>query len=322
MRVLAIALSISFLSLHLQASTLEGVNGFRRADGGVTITGENCDLLKRQVQAFTLWQVALEEKPGKPPTACTCDSLRCYFDIDPVTPNIVERSLEVDAGRWGPNCWNTALVAAKILPVLRYTPPEEMSFWTQSPLCQAVPRDEAPAPGDIAAIRDSSHTEVHAFTFVSEELAFTKNYLTTLAPYKLQSTPEVFAIFPVPFECRHRLGHPMDCPTYVNYFRCTSWDHFLKAEKVVLPARFEEIDTLVLEQEKRVSQIAFEWKTNPVLRKTAPVILKEAQQKVMAIQSEVLINAKDLNASDHERLLWNSLKYRIKGLLLTIEWVD
>ena len=248
---------VSFLilnfSLSLQASTVEGVNGSRRADGGVTLTGENCDLLKRQVSALSLWQARLNEKSGKPPTACTCDSLRCYMDIDSVIPAMVEKYLSVDAGRWGPNCWNTTLVAAKILPVLRFTPPEEMNFWMKSPLCRPVPEDESPLPGDIAAIRDSSQNEVHAFTFITDELTFTKNYLTTMAPYRLQATPDVFAIFAVPFDCRHRVGNPSNCSTYVNYFRCTSWADFFEVQKVIIPARYNEIEALVVKQEKRVS---------------------------------------------------------------------
>ena len=322
MPVVALSLLIIISSLTLRASTVERVNGSRRPDGGITLTGENCDLLKRQVGAFQLWQATLLEKTGKAPTDCTCDSLRCYMDIDSVVPEIVLKYVDVDAGRWGPNCWNTALVAAKILPVLRFTPPEEMNFWMKSPLCHAVPEDESPLPGDIAAIRDLSRTEVHAFTYITEEITFTKNYLTTMAPYRLQSTPDVFAIFSVPFPCRHRVGNPTNCSTYVNYFRCASWARYFEGQKVIIPARYNEIAALVLEQEKRVSQIAFEWKTNPPLQKTAPLVLKDAQQKVIAVQAEVILKANDNQVSDQERLLWNGLKFRIKGLLMTIEWVD
>ncbi len=322
MHFFIVGLFILQLSLNLQAGAVEGVNGQRRDDGGVTLTGENCDLLKRQSLAFSLWKTNLQEKPGKTPTDCTCDSLRCYMEIDPIVPEFVAKYLSVDAGRWGPNCWNTALVAAKILPVLRFTPPEEMNFWMTSPLCQAVPEDETPAPGDIAAIRNSEQTEVHAYTFITDELSFTKNYLTTMAPYKLQSTPDIFAIFPVPFSCRHRSGNPSDCPSYIIYYRCTSFSQFILNQKIILPTRYSEIDPLVLEQEKRVSRIAFEWKLNPPLQKTAPLALKDAQQKIKAVQSEVILRANDKSTPEHERLLWNGLKFRIKGLLQTIDWVD
>ena len=319
-----IALSLIFLSFsfNLHAAAVEGVNAFRNPQGNVTLTGENCDLLKRHQSALSTWKTHLQETPQKPTRECTCDSLRCYMNVDSVVPDFIQRFLDVDAGRWGPNCWNTALVASKILPVLRFSPPAEMNFWMSSPLCKAVPEDETPEPGDIVAIRDSAQNEIHAFTFITEELFFTKNYLTTRAPYRLQSAPDMYSIFPVPFDCRHRVGNPKDCQVRENYYRCISFDAFVQTHKIEFSPRYIQLEILVREQEQRVSQVAFEWKTNPPLQQSSPLILKDAQTKMIQIQTEVNLSANDTTLSADQQLLWNGLKFRIMGLLQTIDWVD
>ena len=322
MRISVIGFFLLLVSLNLWSATFEGVNGFRGTDGEVNLTGENCDLLKRQQISMATWKKNLHEKSEKYSTECSCDSIRCYMNIDSVTPSFVKQYLSVDAGRWGPNCWNTALVASKILPVLRYSPPEEMNSWMASELCHAVPEDETPEPGDIVAIRDFAQNEVHAFIFITEELFFTKNYLTTQAPYRLQSASDVFAIFPVPFECRHRLGNPADCTSHANYYRCDSLASFVQAHNIENSPRYSMLDSLVQDQEKRVSQIIFEWKTNPPIQKISPEVLKEARTKVTQIQEEVNLLAKDITLSKDQRLLWNGLKFRIMGLLLSINWIN
>ncbi len=181
--------------------------------------------------------------------------------------------------------------------------------------------DETPEPGDIVAIRHSYIDEVHAFIFVTEELSFSKNFLTTKAPYLLQSSSDVFAIFPVSFSCRHRDGNPGDCQTYANYFRCTSLDEYVQSRKVIVPTRYSELETIVREQELIVSKIEFEWKTNLPLQQASPQLLKEAQAVLTRIKREVNSNAEAISSTPDQRLLWSGLTFRIIGTLMSIDWI-
>ncbi len=309
------------LSMSLRATAAEPVSAFRRDDGGVTITGENCDFLKRQSSALVSWKNSLKETAKKPTSACTCDSFRCYVDVDTIIPNIVEKYQNVNAGRWGPNCWNTVLVASQILPILRHSPPEEMNFWMDSPLCHQVPDDEILEPGDIAAIRDHNGNEVHASIFVTEELFFSKNSLTTSDSFQLQSSYGIFSFFPVQFSCRHKLGNPLDCVNFVNYYRCSSFSQYIQTQNILLSERYLELEQLILEQEKIVSQITFEWKTNPELQHASTEILHNVQLKIGAIRNEVIARASDITATPDQRLIWSGLKFRTVGVLLSIDWI-
>lgn len=321
MRRALFGLIILCFSLMSKASPTGEMSAYRRPDGGITLTGENCDLLKRHLSALAAWKTLLNETPSRTQDTCTCDSFKCYIGIDTVAPNIVENYQDVDAGRWGPNCWNTALVSNKIIPVLRFTPPAEMSFWMASPLCKAVPEDDFPAPGDIVAIRDSEGKEVHAFVYVTDELAFSKNYLTTVAPYKLQATSAVYTEFPVPFACRQRIGHPQGCPTYANVFRCSSLPAYIEKNKIAMSTSYTDIEGKIRDQENIVSQIVFQWKINLPLQHSSPQLLKEAQGVAGGLKAEISAQSIDKKNSADQKLLWMGLKFRIDGLLQSIDWI-
>ncbi len=317
-------MNLVFLQLFLSsiASSNEFVNVYRQGDGVITLTGENCDFIKRHTLALSIWKTNLNEIPKKLNSTCSCDSFRCYMDINEVLPDFVEHYQDVSAGRWGPNCWNTVLVASEILPVTRFSPPEEMSFWMSSPLCKAVPESEMPQPGDIVAVRDSKKDEVHASIYITDELFFSKNAVMTSASYQLQSSIGIFAIFPVPFACRHRFGNPTDCSTYVNYYRCSSFADYSRNQNIILTDRYKELETLILQQEQMVSKIIFEWKTNPDLQHASPEILRVIQAKMNSIRTEVINHANDITASPDQQLIWNGLKFRISGILLSIDWIS
>ena len=191
-----------------------------------------------------------------------------------------------------------------------------------SPLCKEVHENEIPQPGDIAAVRDSQLNEVHASIFITEELFFSKNALTTLASYQLQSSIGIFSIFPVPFACRHRSGSPSDCTTYVNYYRCSSFADYTRDQNIILTDRYNELEALILNQEQMISKVIFEWKTNPDLQHASPEILRDIQLKINGIRGEVINRASDITASPDQRLIWNGLKFRILGILLSIDWIS
>ena len=321
---LAFILNLIILQFFLSSEALsnESVNVYREADGAIVLTGENCDFIKRHTSALSNWKTNLKEVPKKISSNCSCDSFRCYMNINEVIPEFVEHYQDVNAGRWGPNCWNTVLVVSQILPVTRFSPPEEMNFWMSSPLCKEVQENDVPQPGDIAAVRGRNQDEVHASIYITDELFFSKNAVMTSASYRLQSSIGIFSIFPVQFSCRHRSGNPSDCTTYVNYFRCTSFADYAKNQNIILTNRYKELEALVLKQEQMVSKVIFEWKTNPDLQHASPEILRDIQLKMNSIHDEVTGRANDITASPDQHLIWNGLKFRIIGILLSIDWIS
>lgn len=317
--LLNLILTATFFSSLALAN--ENVNVYREDDGSIVLTGENCDFIKRQTSALSIWKKNLSESPAKLTSACSCDSFRCYMTVNEVMPDFAKNYQNVKTGRWGPNCWNAVLVASKILPIARFSPPEEMSFWMTSPLCKEVPDNETPQPGDIAAIRDSNLNEVHASVFVTEELFFSKNSLTTQDSYQLQSSQGIFLIFPVQFMCRHRNGNPLDCGTYVNYYRCSSFADYNKNQNVILSDRYLQLEALVFEHEQMLSKIIFEWKTNPELQHASAEILQNIQIKIKGVRDEVINRSGDITTTLDQRLIWTGLRFRIQGLLLSIDWI-
>ncbi|MCX5789251.1 MAG: hypothetical protein NTX64_12200 [Elusimicrobia bacterium] len=292
----------------------------RGADGGLFLYGADCGSLQEQVSALASWKARLGETPSAAP-ACRCDGGSCSVAVDGVVPETVDALHGLRAGRWGPNCWNAALVSAKILPVARFSPPEEMTFWMGSPLCRELAGAEEPRPGDIVAIRDKAAAEVHGFVYISDELAFSKNYLTTVAPYALQSPEEVFGEFPVAAPCRKLAGSSSpDCPAYANVFRCRSLGEYVVSLGRALSREYVSADSEVLAAEREVSALEFGWKSDPALRARGPEILAAIVSRLPALRTRVEAEMKAPAVPEGERLLWSGLLHRIDGIQASIAW--
>jgi hypothetical protein len=129
----------------------------------------------------------------------------CEHDITECVPEHVKRYQGVHASLRGPNCWNLALVMSQILPNLRYSDPEEISFYMQPPLCNSVPSGEKRSPGDIGLIRnvDSEKIgfgpkgEVHGFIYINNDLVYSKNGLGKENPYAIQSAEKMYSEYPL-----------------------------------------------------------------------------------------------------------------------------
>jgi len=277
-----------------------------RAGGGLTLTGGDCASLEARAGALAAWAGELGEKPGAP-GFCGCYGDACSMDVSAAAPAFVARMHGVKAGRWGPNCWNAALVAGKLLAEPRFASPEEMTFWTASPACRALSAGEEPLPGDIIAIREASGEEVHGFVYLTPDLSFSKNYLTAAAPYLLQPPAAVYAEFPVEEACRLP-GAPAGCARRSDYFRC-------RAAAVPPPPADPDYAAAVAAvdgAEKALSALVLRWKTDPELRAKAPEILAAAEK--------ALRPARDL-ALGRGGFHWRALRLRADSLLHQISLI-
>ena len=283
----------------------------RGEDGAIFLSGADCPTLERQASALSEWRKRLHEPAGSP-EACACAADACSLKVSGSAPDFVNLFHGVKAGRWGPNCWNTALVSDKILAAPSFTSPEEMTFWMKSPLCRQLGGGELPRPGDIIAIRNQAGEEVHGFTYLTAELSFSKNYLIAMAPYALQSPEEVYQEFPVAQECRLPGNAAPGCAARSDYFRCSTLADYLPAAGLPADAEYAGTAAKVLAAEKALSDLVLRWKTDPELKARAPQILAAA--------NDILLPARTL-AAGRPGLLWNALALRIDSLLHQISLI-
>lgn len=90
--------------------------------------------------------------------------------------------------------------------------------------CQPRKPEETPLPGDIAAIRKrsgSSFEEVHGFTFIDQNIACSKNGLTSKTSCILKSLEDVTSHYGVTQGCAFpKPKEKENCEVFVDYFQC------------------------------------------------------------------------------------------------------
>jgi len=117
----------------------------------------------------------------------------------------------------GPNCWNAALKAVRILPHFRFTNAREMYFYSKSPLCYPIEPSEK-QPGDIGLIRAEQVAgpgEFHAFVMVSENGVYSKNGMKQSTPYVYWTLDAVLRFYTSP-------------PLPLTFIRCHSLAIYLE----------------------------------------------------------------------------------------------
>lgn len=158
---------------------------------------------------------------------------KCVYNITNCIPSHVAKYEGVNPQESGPNCWNMSLVFKEILPALRYSTPEEMSFYMNSPLCRMLKKDEKRVSGDIGAIRvinEGNFKEFHGFIYISDKIAYSKNGFHKSSPYSLQSLDNVYSVYDVTekSQCRaNELNSSLDCDIATSFYRCISMKEYL-----------------------------------------------------------------------------------------------
>jgi len=241
---------------------------------------------------------------------CNCSNKGlCKVSVKGAVPEWVEKMHSTTPKLSGPNCFNSALVAAKILPSVRFSREEEIIFWLKSPLCRELDSGESPSPGDIVAIRANDNTLDHAFIYISEELSFSKNGED--APYLLQSPSSVFSLYNVGPECSGSLKlRPGSggCANYANYFRCGSYSQF--AQNMDTPTDWKDSDQQIRALEEKIEI----WSITGKIPKKE-IFSNIFRQLSASVQ---IFFAKMSAAQGGERFFWQSLYYRTDSALQTL----
>lgn len=241
-------------SISLQANAL-----LKREQDKFFISDDSCDLTKKHVNALEIWTKKIHKN-----SKCQIDNLeykinssdgRCHVEVSHCLPEHVLKYQDLLPEHSGPNCWNLSLVMKNILPGLRYTAPEEMAFYMKPPICRVLKSNEEREVGDIGAIRQVSKSgvlETHGFIYISEDLAYSKNGYSNHSPYAVQTLKGVLDLYNVPnrSECREAQKNlNFSCEQSVNYFRCDSFEDFLKKNpNISLPSKLALKNVMHFEQ--------------------------------------------------------------------------
>jgi len=245
---------MGILGLGVVASAFE----VSRKDNRLWMQGKDCSELRTEVGALNQWM-----ENGRLPGRCevmTRDGKSSIYspdakdcppvDISACVPPLVNEVHGYRPKNEGPNCWNLCLVMQHVLPGLRYTTPQEMTFFLQSPLCRKLDATENKRPGDIGAIREDDGgvlDEVHGFIYLSETMVYSKNGYRNNTAFKLQSSDGVYDHYGVPDrpECRGNVLDPRaKCKLASEFFRCKSMAEYLESTPDVPDTILKAFDRL------------------------------------------------------------------------------
>jgi len=185
----------------------------REPSGRLTLVEKNCEQVRSTIQDFSDWKKTSDGQTRCDPNTLPLgqDGGRCWADATNCLPEHVQKYQGLTANEGGPNCFNMSLVMSKILPNHRYSSEEEFAYYMRPPLCRSLKAGEARKPGDVGAIRNQEGVE-HAFIYINERVAYTKNSGADLYPYTLQPVQAMRQIF----------------AGGTTFFRCQTMKEYLK----------------------------------------------------------------------------------------------
>lgn len=243
-----------------------------RDNSRVILQAKSCSEIQPEVNKLSIWSKSTDNSCEA--STISVSGSPCKADVSKCIPKVLLENhyrddykamkfLGPGSDFSGPNCWNFALMLSGILPALRFTPPEEMTYFMNSEFCQPVKNINDREPGDIGVIRaNEDNKEMHAFVYISDKLALTKNGPSRYSPYLLQSTEEIQKIYKYESKCSYlskTYGSDIEkCKGHVEYFRCSSLDEYLEKETEKISTSVKEVVNIVDNIECNISKIFFD----------------------------------------------------------------
>lgn len=160
----------------------------------------------------------------------------CYTDVTQCLPSEIISFYGNHNNFAGPNCFNSALMVAHVVPSLRYVSDLEFEATLNSPLCKPV--QGAARPGDIGAIvsKDlvTGNLEYsHGYIHVSDRISYSKNGNSERSPYILTPTNSMNEVYQLgknkscPNDADKDPPSGRKCDNYSSFFRCESFDEYI-----------------------------------------------------------------------------------------------
>ena len=265
----------------------------RNSSERLILTEDSCEKALKITTDFSNWKKSSDGINGCEPKGLRYkpNSRSCSVDVTDCLPEHVQKYQGLTPEIAGPNCWNTALVMAKMLPNHRYTSESEFSYYMRPPLCRALKNNEARRAGDIGTVRKIENGQLedeHAFVYVNSQTTFSKNGWDEKFPYQFQSFKAMSKEYGVSnrSECSANRDNP-NCVVSTAYFRCQSMDEYL-SQHAKIPSELLEmfhkadnfdasVETFVMKKSDLNSEVIQN------LKKTGAVLvkyMKDQQKKI------------------------------------------
>lgn len=377
-----VSLIITLVQLSIQGAPVSYYNkkgplikvvNFENENGqkSVIIKAANCNILKKQVRDLNFLRKKLGEKAISNNEECICqkDSLmeklgsylnnepvdykeemyRCSLDISSSIPIIMKKLIASDQKIKGPNCFNTSLLTNKFVKNKRYSPPYEIDFWMNSPLCKLRKENEKLSTGDIIVTWEKpigfidERLEVnnmsHSFVYINEHISFGKDGLDSSAKYRIRNTIGDFRFFHfgsptiISHNCEN-IGRSNDdnCRRYGRAYDCKPPNDtifsYLNSEQDYVFNRLLNIGNVIESSVFMTSQL-----NKPIERDEIQTELKELKKiakengglvffgKNTDVYSDPEDLGKTVDPSRANGIFWDSILHKIRGFEQQLELI-
>lgn len=154
----------------------------------------------------------------------------------------------------GPNCWNSVLYQKGFVSHIRYSSPEEISFWLASPYCEKLEKNQTKKPGDVLTIL-SHEGHVHSMLRLDDVDVFSKNTSHRLDPYSDIRADLVYSMFRLyDLNCS---AEQERCAYWMEIYRCHSHQADLQEFFKAHPA-YEKFWSRLERLSKSVQEMTFD----------------------------------------------------------------
>ncbi len=225
---------MKFLTLFFLTSiAYSEVSVVNKSKGNIFLQAKNCDVLKKNFNAIKQWNFDKKDLSSTS-ASCSCSENKCEVSISEVLPNHIKQLEGKKTKVAGPNCLNTALYDQGLVESRRISTDAELKFWVENNFCKPIPINEKISAGDLYTIHHGEGDFIlHGFTYISEDLVFSKGGPQVEAPFELASLETMFNYYKVPKECWHvEDRNTTNCSKYGIAYRCESYEEILGKKKI------------------------------------------------------------------------------------------
>lgn len=292
---------------------------------------KTCEALRAEIVPMKTWK-RIAEFDSLDPLEDVVKAAECtyskehglfWMNVSDYLPSFAANCLGFQFPCDGPNCMNAALLSMGTCKAVRYSSVEEMLAVLNSGSCKKVDRADM-QPGDIVAIGVGEPMKPHhAFTFVSDNVAFEKPSSNARELHRFLSPGTILKNWKIPEECYGRKGTDEQCPEgWAEIHRCET--AFLidirqkEGESAPLKNVRAQADALELE---KMDDYFFNTFNSPTI---APQELKRRVEDLLKNDAMAVFPADLLAAADEKTrtaLLqnWNIQIQRVKSMLTQTE---
>lgn len=160
------------------------------------LKSNNCAELKGELKSFLNLSKIYEESTGDYKVECSDQGQ----NLSPIIPSLMLNLLRKKSEYYGPNCWNSVLVANGLLPAIRFSNSEEVDFVYKN-FCKQVTELSKISPGHVFRIFNDKKEDFHSFIYISPNFSFSKDGPESKNNYQIENTDQIFKKYGIQEDC-------------------------------------------------------------------------------------------------------------------------